>query len=95
MKATVIRSGKHSGGDHFVEVQETPSSPPYAVPVNAELPLGATVEITVKVVEVVPAPDDALVGTEVSTPTKADEESPLTAKEQKAADKEAAHKEKK
>lgn len=70
MQGRVIRNGKHSGGDHFVEVQDTPSSPPYAFPVNTEIPLGSLVEVTIKVVEVPPAPAQELVNTDVSASSK-------------------------
>jgi hypothetical protein len=84
MKATVIRNGQHSGGALFVEVQETPSSPCYAVPVSAELPLGTVVDINVKVAEVPKAPEADLTGTDVSVadaPVAVVEESPLVAEE--------------
>jgi hypothetical protein len=80
MKGTVVRTGQHSGGDHFVEIQETPSSPPYAVPVDADLPLGTVLEITVKVVEEAPTPTGSIVGQDVSVSDKTPlvvEESPL------------------
>lgn len=70
MNAKVIRTGKHSGGDHFAEVQETPSSPPYAVPVASELAVGDEVEISVtlhKEAQVVEAEE-----IEVSTRTEPD-----------------------
>ena len=67
MIATVIRTGRHSGGDYFIEVSESPSAPSYALPVATELPLGITVEVTVKVVDVLPAPEASLIGTDVST----------------------------
>lgn len=80
MDATVVRNGQHSGGNHFVEVQETPSGPCYAVPVSAELPLGTVVEISVKVKEVPKEPAASLEGTDVSiasAPEQVVEESPL------------------
>jgi hypothetical protein len=80
MQATVIRSGQHSGGKHFVEVQETPSSPCYAVPVSDEVPLGTVLDITVKVAEPVKPVEPAPAGTDLTTSTEPEmviEESPL------------------
>ena len=88
MIATVTRTGRHSGGDYFVEVQEGPMAPSYAVPVNTEIPIGTTVEITVKVVDVLPAPDAAMVGMDVSTSstlTPVIKESPIVTPKTKGA----------
>lgn len=94
MQATVSRNGT-SGGQPFVEVQI--GTVCFAVPVTQELPIGTVIDIVVKVADVPKEPTEDLKGADVSiaspTPVVV-EESPLTAKEQKAADK-AEHKEKK
>ena len=63
MKAVVVRNGSHQG-QPFVEVKAGQSQ--YAVPVNAELPLGTEVNIEVTVVEVPKAPEVELEGSNVS-----------------------------
>ena len=87
MIAKVIRTGQHSGGDKFVEVQETPSSPHYAVPVNAELAVGDEVEILVtlhKKAQVVEA-EEIEVGTRTA-PELVVETSPIAPENSEAAD---------
>lgn len=84
MEARVIRNGQHLG-ELFVEVEHYPdgshASPlHYAVPVNAELPIGTVVEISVKVKEVPKEPTASLEGSEVgidSPPEPVVEESPI------------------
>lgn len=87
MQATVTRNGS-SNGQPFVEVQI--GTVCFAVPVTQELPLGTLVDIVTTVVEVLPTPESELLGKDVSVATPAPvvvEDSPLTVKEQKAADK--------
>lgn len=90
MQAQVIRNGVNQG-QPFIEVQV--GSGCYAVPVSTELPLATVVDIVVTVAEVPKEPTEDLKGADVSiatAPVPVVEESPLTVKEQKAADKEAA-----
>jgi len=71
MIAKVIRNGQHSGGDKFVEVQETPSSPPYAVPVSQDIAPGSEVEIVVTL-KSVPKEPESVVEERVVSPATAE-----------------------